>query len=468
MKVIEAAAPAPLVAPPLSERTRLLLEAPILPTLLRLALPNIVVVVVQAASSAVDAFYLGRLGSDVLAGVALVFPVWMLMVTMSAGGIGGGISSSVARALGGGRRADANALVTHSLVLSVVLSAVFTAVVLLFGPPLYQAMGGTGAALSAAVAYSSVIFAGAIAIWLVNGFGSLLRGSGEMLVPAVVIVSGEVVHIALAPVLIFGLGPSPALGVSGAGISLVASYVLRAVALGGFLLAKRAAVRLPAGPLRLRRDLFWEILRVGLPGALNTLLTNANVLAVTTLVGTSGVFALAGYGLAARLEYLQIPLVFGFGTALVTMVGTNIGAGQVQRARRVTWIGAGVAAVATGSVGLLAAAFPDAWLGLFTAEPGVLAVGETYLRIVGPTFGLFGLGLALYFAAQGAGNLLWPLVAGFGRLILAVGGGWLAIHVFGAGLPWLFVAIAIAFLAFGGAQALAVTSTIRGKRPSPD
>jgi Na+-driven multidrug efflux pump len=178
------------------------------------------------------------------------------------------------------------------------------------------------------------------------------------------------------------------------------------------------------------------------------------------------VFALAGYGLAARLEYLQIPLVFGFGTALVTMVGTNIGAGQVQRARRVTWIGAGVAAVATGSVGLLAAAFPDAWLGLFTAEPGVLAVGETYLRIVGPTFGLFGLGLALYFAAQGAGNLLWPLVAGFGRLILAVGGGWLAIHVFGAGLPWLFVAIAIAFLAFGGAQALAVTSTIRGKRPS--
>src|ERR1700716_1937094 len=177
MKVIEAAAPAPLVAPPLSERTRLLLEAPILPTLLRLALPNIVVVVVQATSSAVDAFYLGRLGADVLAGVALVFPVWMLMVTMSAGGIGGGISSSVARALGGGRRADANALVAHSLILSVVLSALFSAVVLLFGPRLYQSMGGQSAALSAAVAYSSVIFSGAVAIWLVNGFGSLLRGS---------------------------------------------------------------------------------------------------------------------------------------------------------------------------------------------------------------------------------------------------------------------------------------------------
>ena len=465
MKVIEVAAPpSPVIAaPPVSDRTRLLLEGPILPTLLRLALPNIVVVVVQATSSAVDAFYLGRLGSDVLAGVALVFPVWMLMVTMSAGGIGGGISSSVARALGGGRRGDANALVAHSLILSVVLSALFSAVVLLFGPRLYQSMGGQGAALSAAVAYSTVIFAGAVAIWLVNGFGSLLRGSGEMLVPAIVIVSGEVVHIALAPLLIFGLGPFPVLGVTGAGISLVTSYVLRALALGTFLFAKRAAVHWPTGRLRLRRELFWEILRVGLPGSLNTVLTNANVVAVTSLVGTSGVFALAGYGLAARLEYLQIPLVFGFGTALVTMVGTNIGAGQVQRARRVTWIGAGVTAAATGSVGVLAAIFPRAWLGLFTAEPAVLAIGETYLRIVGPTFALFGLGLALYFASQGSGHVLWTLVAGFGRMIVAVGGGWLAIHVFGAGLPWLFVTIAAAFVAFGGAQALAVNTTIRGK-----
>ena len=94
----------------------------------------------------------------------------------------------------------------------------------------------------------------------------------------------------------------------------------------------------------------------------------------------------------------------------------------------------------------------------------MLAVGETYLHIVGPTFALFGLGLALYFAPQGAENLLWPLVAGFGRLVLALGGGAIAIYAFGGGLPWLFVAIAIAFVAFGAAQALAVNSTIRGKR----
>src|SRR5437867_13332258 len=114
--------PEPLAAPAhdhpptaLTARTRALLDGPILPTILRLALPNIVVVVVQALSSAVDAFYLGRLGAEVLAGIALVFPVWMLMVTMSAGGIGGGIASSIARAIVGGGRDEANARVAHTL-----------------------------------------------------------------------------------------------------------------------------------------------------------------------------------------------------------------------------------------------------------------------------------------------------------------------------------------------------------------
>jgi Na+-driven multidrug efflux pump len=191
------------------------------------------------------------------------------------------------------------------------------------------------------------------------------------------------------------------------------------------------------------------------------LMTNINVIAVTSMVGPAGVFALAGYGLASRLEYLQIPIVFGFGTALVTLVGTNIGAGQIQRARRAAWIGAGVAAAVTGSVGLLAAFQPSLWLGLFTADPSVLAIGAQYLHIVAPSYALFGLGLALYFAAQGAGRLTWPLLAGFGRLVVSVGGGWIAVVWLQAGLPWLFAASALAFVTFGAAQAVAANFVIR-------
>jgi len=439
--------------------TQRLLKGPVLPTLLRLAAPNIAVVLVQSASSTIDAFFVARLGTDVLAGVALVLPAWMLMVTMSAGGIGGGIASAIARALGGGRRADANTLVQHALLIGVTLAAAFSLGLLTLGESLYRALGGEGQALAAALAYSTIIFSGALAVWLVNVLASVLRGSGEMQFPALVIVLGEVLHVMLAPSLIFGLGPFPALGVRGAALSLVTSYVLRSVALGVFLFSGRSHLRLAIGTPQPRY--FVDILRVGLPAAANTVLTNINVAAVTGVVGTFGTSALAGYGLGARLEYLQIPLVFGFGTALVTLVGTNVGAGQIARARRITWIGAGLAAALTGSIGLLTSFAPRLWLGLFTSSPDVLAVGETYLHLVGPVYGLFGLGLALYFAAQGAGRLFWPLLAGITRLLVAALGGWIAVYVLHAGPAGVFMAIATSFIIFGGAQALAISNTLR-------
>jgi Na+-driven multidrug efflux pump len=233
------------------------------------------------------------------------------------------------------------------------------------------------------------------------------------------------------------------------------------LALAAYVLSGRSLIRASRAGLRLRRGFFWEILRVGIPASLNTVMTNLNVILVTGLVGTFGTYALAGYGVGARLEYLQIPLVFGFGTALVTMVGTNVGAGQVARARRVAWVGAGLAAAVTGSIGLAAALLPGLWIGLFSSQPEVLAAGTSYLRMVGPTYGLFGLGLALYFAAQGAGQLLWPLLAGLGRLLIVAGGGWIAVTWLDGGLPGVFAAIALGFVAFGGAQAAAINAALR-------
>src|SRR4029077_6177439 len=130
--------------------------------------------------------------------------------------------------------------------------------------------------------------------------------------------------------------------------------------------------------LRWQRALFWEILRVGLPGSLNTVFTNLNVVLLTSLVGPFGTFALAGYGVGARLEYLQIPLVFGLGSALVTMVGTNVGAGQRAPALRVAFVGGAMAFALTETIGLAAALLPGAWMGLFTRDPDVVAAGSAY------------------------------------------------------------------------------------------
>jgi putative MATE family efflux protein len=446
------ATPAAAAADP---RTRLLLEGPILSTLLRLSAPNVVLLSVQAVSASLDALFVGRLGPQALAGVSLVFPAWMLMVTMSSGGVGGGVASAIARALGARRQERANELVTHSLVIALVMSAVFTAGMLAGGPLLFRGIGGTGAALQAAVTYSQIVFSGAVAVWLVAIFSAILRGTGQMAVPAGIVVGGELLHMALCPCLVFGLGPFPALGIAGAGTSLVVSNVVRAGALGAYLLSGRGAVRLPAGLPRLRLDLFWDVLRVALPGSVGTILTNVNVAALTGLVGSFGIFALAGYGMGARLEYLQIPLVFGFGTALVTMVGTNVGAGALRRARRITLVGGAVAAAVTETIGLVAAIVPWAWMELFTTQPQVIAAGETYLRIVGPAYGLMGFALALYFASQGLGRVVWPVLVGGGRLLIAVGGAWLAVRV-GAGLWVLFAAVAAGIVYHGAAMSIVI------------
>src|SRR6266704_905823 len=149
---------------PMAARTRSLLEAPIVPTLLRLAAPNIAVMAVQAIVSTGEVYFIGWLGSEALAGVALVYPLIMLMQTMSAGGMGGGVAAAVARALGAGRRDEAESLAAHAVLIALGMAALFTTGMLAGGPALYRAMGGEGSALAAALTYSHVIFGGAVIV----------------------------------------------------------------------------------------------------------------------------------------------------------------------------------------------------------------------------------------------------------------------------------------------------------------
>ena len=446
----------------LDPRTAALLHAPVVPLLLRLAWPNVLVMLAQAATGLIETFWVARLGTDALAGMALVFPGVMLMQMISAGAMGGGISAAVARALGGRRTADANALVLHAVLVNGALGVLFSVLALAFGPALYRAMGGEGAALDAAVLYSNVVFAGNALLWVMNALASVVRGTGNMLLPALVIVGGVALLVPLSPLLIFGLGPVPAMGVAGGGAALVLFYAGGLAVMAWYVLSGRSLVRL--GRARLQARLFGDILRVGGIASVNAVQTNLTVMLTTAIVGAGfGADALAGYGVGARLEYLLIPLAFGLGAPLVAMVGTNIGAGQTGRALRIAWAGAAVAFAMTEAVGLAGAIWPQAWLGLFGADPAMLATGTAYLRAVGPAYGLFGAGLALYFASQGAGRLLWPLIAGSARLLVSVGGGWLALRATGS-LGWLFAALGLGFVAYGGIVAASIAGGAWGRR----
>ncbi|MFE0756841.1 MATE family efflux transporter [Inquilinus sp. NPDC058860] len=439
---------APASAPAaLSARTRMLLHGPIVPTILRLAWPNVLVMLAQASTGLIETWWLSHLGTDALAGMALVFPPVMLAQMISAGAIGGGISAAVARAIGGGRRGDADALVLHAVVINLALGLLCTVGMLAFGRPVYRLLGGSGGALEAALLYSDVVFAGSVLVWLMNGLASVIRGTGNMLVPALVTCGGVLFLVPVSPLLIFGFGPVPALGVAGGGVALLAYYLVGTAVLAWYVLSGRNLARLRRSPLR--RGFFADILRIGAVGALNSLQSNVVIAVVTALVAAAaGVDAVAGFGTGARLEYLLIPLVFGLGAPLVALVGTNIGAGQPDRALRIALTGGAMAFALTEAIGLAAAIWPHAWLALFSADPRMLETGTAYLRIVGPAYGFFGLGLALYFASQGAGQLAWPLIAGGLRVALAVGGGWLALRWTGS-LDALFASLALGLAAYG-------------------
>lgn len=432
---------------PANARLQAMLEAPIAPTLARLAWPNILMMSAQSATGLIETWFLARLGTSVLAGVALVVPVLFLMGNMSQGAMGGGISAAVARALGGGRQEEADQLVLHAVVLNALLGLLFCVLLLAFGPQLYRALGAEGEALDAALAYSNVIFGGIVLMWLMNAFASVIRGTGNMLVPGAVICGGALLLIPLSPCLIFGWGPFPALGVAGGGWALVIYYGVGALILGAYCASGRNPARLVAS--RLHLSLMRSILSVGALATLNPLLTNALVALTAALVGAyAGTAAVAGYGIAVRLEYLLIPIAFGLGAPMVAMVASNIGAGQPERAMKIALTGGAMAFVLAEAIGLAAAFFPEAWLRLFGAEDHMLEAGATYLRTVGPVYGFFAMGFSMYFASQGAGRLKWPLLAGLLRLLMAVGAGGVALHLTGS-LTVFFLVAAVAMSLYG-------------------
>lgn len=445
-------------APEMNSRTRMLLHGPIVSTLLRMAWPNVLVMLAQASTGLIETWWVAKLGSDALTGMAVVFPGFMMMQMLSAGAMGGGISSAIARALGGRRHADAEALVMHAIGINVAIGLFGAAVFLIFGRPLYHAMGAEGSSLEAAMQYSNVVFGGSVLVWLMNALASVIRGTGNMMVPSLAVCIGIVLLVPLSPLLIFGYGPVPALGIAGGGYAVVGTTALTAAVLAFYIGAGRCMVAFRLA--RPRWDLSLDILRVGAIAAVISLQTSLTVLLTTVLVGAAGgADAVAGYGTGARLEYLMIPLAFGFGGPLVALVGTNVGAGQSARALRGALIGGGLVFIMTESIGMTAAIWPAAWLGLFGNDPQMIETGSSYLRIVGPAYGFFGLGLSLYFASQGAGRMFWPLISGLLRLVISIGGGWLALRLTGS-VTWLFVALTVGLAVYATTMLTAVASGV--------
>lgn len=417
-----------------------ILDGPVLPVLFQLALPTIAVLVAQTLVGIAETYYVSRLGTDALVGVSVVFPVWMLMTMMSAGGIGGGVASAVARAIGSDRHDDADDQVLHAVVLGTVLGLLFMVAIWLLGPALFEGLGARSDALTQAISYSRWLSLSSVPIWVVNLCSAALRGAGNVKAPALVSLFGVVTLVPLSPLLIFGMGPIGGLGIAGAGLAVTIYYSAASVIIALYLRKSGAGLRLTMRPLRW--SLFRDVLGVGLISSLAVVQINLAVIVVTGVVGRFGEAALGGYGIGARLDYLMIPVLFGLGSAVLTMIGTCVGAGNLARAKHIGWIGTVIGACFTGCIGLTVALHPAAWLGIFSSDAAVLQAGSTYLHVAGLSYPAMAAAFVLSFVSQGSGRPGWTTFAGTVRLGVAAGIGWLAAARWGADLRVLSMIVA--------------------------
>jgi putative MATE family efflux protein len=455
--------------PPEAPVKNALIEGPILRTLLWLAWPNVIALSAGTCVVIAETSYIGRLGVESLAAMALVFPFVILTMTMSGGAMGGGVASAIARAIGAGDIDRASTLAAHAMLIGIGLGLMFMLGMLIFGPTLLELLGGRGNVLAQAVGYVQIFFGGAVVPWLMNTFAGILRGTGNMKLPSMLMLSSATCQIILGGTLGLGLGPIPSFGMRGVAAGSLVAYVISVSVMAWYIFSGRARVVPKIRGLRIQRAMFFDILKVGVISCFSPLQSVLTVAIFTHMLAQFGTEILAGYGIGARLEFMLTGIAFSVGIASVPMVGMAIGAQRVARARRIAWIAGCVAFASVGVFATVIAIFPDLWVNIFTDDPDVRAASRQYLSIAAPMYAFLGLSISMYFSSQGATKMLGPVLAQTARLVfIAAGGWWLSTY---DATPANFFALAAASMVLLGVlSAASVVFTRWGPKggPAPD
>ena len=433
----------------MENRTQEFLTKPIIPLLIRMSAPNTIAFFIQSLVVLTEVWFISRLGTNSLAAVALAFPLLMITQTMSGGALGGAITSAIARSMGADDIEKAERLIWHSIIISLGGAISFLILFLLFGKQLLFLLGGRGEILQESYAYCSILFFGGILLWLSGSLSAVLRGMGNMRFPATLMVITSSIQVILSGGFILGWFGFPKLGVPGAAVAVLISSALMVTVILLKLRSKSIPASLRKERFQLRKILFDNIFEVAIPASLSPLLVVGTILILTGLVGRFGTEALAGYGIGSRVEFLMIPLIFGIGTAMTSIVGANIGALNIDRAEKVGILGGSTAGFVSILIGLTLAVFPEAWIQFFTDDIKAFEVTKKYIQIVGPFYIFQGIGLSLYFASQGANAMKWPTIATIARFIIACAGGGVSVYWLELGIESIFISSSAAMAIFG-------------------
>ncbi len=423
------------------ERSARLLTEPVGPTLIRLALPMVVGLAAIILFTVVDTFFVGRLGATPLAAMSFCFPVNFVVYSVTMG-IGIGTTSVISRAIGEGDQARVRRLTTHALVLALGTVTLIAGIGLVTMDPIFSAMGADATTLPLIREYMTPWLWGVGLLVIPMVGNSAIRATGDTVSPSAIMIVAGVLNIALDPILIFGLGPVPALGLAGAAIATVISWSVTFAA-ASWLLVKRERMILFELPTAAELWASWRaILYVGLPAAGTNLLVPLSTGILTRFVAGYGTFAVAAFGVGGRMEALAMIGINAMATALTPFIGQNYGAGNCDRIRAALGFGSKVALAWGGGAAVLLGLLAVPIARIFNDEPQVVAHCVDYMRFIPFSYGLLGIAMLVNTTFVALGRPLQAsLVIGVRLFVLAIPLAWLGSTLFD--LRGLFGGVAI-------------------------
>ncbi len=392
------------------KRQNLFLQGPIGRALVTLAIPIILGNVLQTGYQLTDAFWVGRLGAAAVAAVAVSFPVTFLTIALGAGLAMAG-ATLTAQYMGAGRQDMVNHVAAQTMVMVAVTSVVLGALGYVAAPYLLALMGVASDVFDGALGFMRVSFIGIIFVFVYAMFQALMRGIGQTRIPLLIVLGTVILNFALDPLFIFGLGPLPAAGVMGAAIATVITQAIAAVIGMGIFLRGRHGIQLSWRGMKpdlayIRRAFF-----LGFPGSVDFSTRALGLMVMSFLVASFGTLPTAAYGVGSTvLQVVTIPAM-GLSMAISTLVGQNMGAGNVERASRIAIVGTVWGFVILTLVGVIAYAFAPHLVAFFVPrDADVIAEGARFIRTMALAWGGIGVQLCIVAAFRASGNMLMAMV----------------------------------------------------------
>jgi len=422
--------------------------------ILLLAVPMVLEMVLESLFAVVDVLWVGRLGANAVATVGLTESLLSLVFAV---GMGLSLSTTamVARRIGEKDPEGAAVAAVQAIVLGLVISLAIGLPCFLFAPNLLQLMGATPEIVSVGSGYTRICLGGSFAVLLLFLNNAIFRGAGDAAIAMRLLWVSNIINLILDPCLIFGLGPFPRLGVTGAAL---ATFIGRSIGvLYQFyrLWKGTERIRILARQVRVRIDVLWRLVRVSLTGILQFAIAHTSWIGLVRIVSMFGAAALAGYTIAIRIVIFAILPSWGLSNAAATLVGQNLGAGKPDRAEKAVWRTGFYNMIFLGAVGLVFILFAEPVVRLFIRDNSVVPLGAACLRIISCGNIGYAYGMVMLQAFNGAGDTVTPTIVNFfGFWLLEIPlAYWLAIplHMQSNGAFW---AIVIAEAAIAGASAI--------------